>query len=98
MIAMARILVTDSFIICLDEPSSDLDPIGEQNFNRLLMSAFNDRTVIFISHRFYATQNVDKIYMLSNGTIIEEGTHDELVRLNGRYADMYRIQEEKFLY
>lgn len=98
MIAMARILVTDSFIICLDEPSSDLDPIGEQNFNRLLMSAFNDRTVIFISHRFYATQNVDKIYMLSNGTIIEEGTHDELVRLNGRYADMYHVQEEKFLY
>lgn len=98
MVAMARILVSDSFIICLDEPSSDLDPIGEKNFNRLLLSAFNNRTVIFISHRFYATQNVDKIYMLSNGTIIEEGSHDELIRRNGRYADMYRIQEEKFLY
>ena len=61
------------------------------------MSAFNTKTVIFISHRFYATQNVDKIYMLSDGRIIEQGTHDELIELGGRYADMYRIQKQKFL-
>lgn len=97
MIAMARILATDSYIICLDEPSSDLDPVSEQNFNRLLMSAFDDRTVIFISHRFYATQNVDKIYMLIDGTVAEEGTHDELISMNGKYAEMYRIQAEKFM-
>lgn len=97
MIAMARILVSDSFVVCLDEPSSDLDPVGERNFNSLFMSAFNTKTVIFISHRFYATQNVDKIYMLSDGRIIEQGTHDELIELGGRYADMYRIQKQKFL-
>lgn len=95
-IAMARVIISESKVLFLDEPSSSLDPIGEYNFNKLLMSAFNDRTVIFISHRFFATKLVDKIYMMSEGCIIEEGTHDELMKQKGKYELMYNLQKEKY--
>lgn len=97
MVAMARVLATKAKIVCLDEPSSDLDPKGEKNFTRLLLNAFSRQTVIFVSHRFFLTRNVDKIYMLSNGSVIEQGTHEELMKMNGRYAEIYRLQEKKYL-
>lgn len=95
-IAMARIIISKGKVICLDEPSSSLDPIGESNFNRILMSAFKDKTVIFISHRFFANRFVDKIYMMSDGRIIEEGTHNKLMKDKGRYSVLYNLQKEKF--
>lgn len=96
MIAMARVIINDYSVICLDEPSSDLDPRSESVFNDLLLSSFGNRTVIFISHRFFATRQIEKIYMMSNGRIIEQGNHDELMKLGGKYAEMYKIQEEKY--
>jgi ATP-binding cassette subfamily B protein len=95
-VALARVLLSDACIIVLDEPSSALDPSSERNFNDLLASAFNDRTVIFISHRFFSTQNADNIYLLSNGRITEKGTHEELIKMNGQYAYMYNLQKEKY--
>ena len=58
--------------------------------------ACGDKTVIFISHRLSSAVMADKIYMLENGKIVEEGTHRELMDMNGKYAEMFRIQAEKY--
>lgn len=95
-VALARILYSRSCIVVLDEPSSAQDPISESNFNDILMSAFDDRTVIFISHRLFSTRKADCIFLLSEGKVEESGTHDELMNLGGVYAKMYNLQKDKY--
>ena len=95
-LALARVLYADSSIIVLDEPSSALDPIAEYQLNKTIMELSDDKTVIIISHRLSTTRFVDKIYMLENGEIKEQGTHDSLLQLNGAYAEMFRLQAEKY--
>ena len=94
-IAIARIFAKPCEIVILDEPSSALDPISEYELNKTLMTAF-DKTVIIISHRLSTTRMADMIYMLEEGQIIEQGSHDELMRLNGKYAEMFKKQAEKY--
>jgi len=95
-IAIARVFAKPCDIVILDEPSSALDPISEYELNQTIMSAALDKTVIFISHRLSTTRMADVIYMLENGEIIEQGSHDELMTLNGKYAAMFRMQAEKY--
>ena len=95
-IAIARVFAKPCDIVILDEPSSALDPTSEYELNQAMMSAAFDKTVIFISHRLSTTKMADIIYMLENGQIIEQGSHDELMRLNGKYAAMFRMQAEKY--
>lgn len=94
-IAIARIFARPCDIVILDEPSSVLDPNSEYELNKTLMTAF-DKTVIIISHRLSTTRMADMIYMLEEGQIIEQGSHDELMRLNGKYAEMFKKQAEKY--
>ena len=94
-IAIARIFAKPCEIVILDEPSSALDPISEYELNKTLMTAF-DKTVIIISHRLSTTRMADMIYMLENGQIIEQGSHNELMSLNGKYANMFKKQAEKY--
>lgn len=56
-----------------------------------------DKTMIFISHRLSSVRNADMVFMLENGTILEQGTHKELMALNGSYADMYHKQAKNYL-
>lgn len=94
-IAIARIFSKPCDIAILDEPSSALDPLSEYELNNIIMNRFN-KTVIIISHRLSTTRMADVIYMLENGQIIEQGSHDELMRLNGKYAEMFKKQAEKY--
>lgn len=91
-LAISRIFVKNHSIAILDEPSSALDPIAEYDLNKSMLEAAKDNTVIFISHRLSTTRMADKIYMFEGGKIIEQGSHEELMKLDGAYADMFRKQ------
>ncbi len=96
-IAIARAFYKNSGLIILDEPSSALDPIAEYNFNRYMAEAAENCTVIFISHRLSTTRLADRIIMLENGSVCEEGTHEELLAANGKYAEMWHTQADKYI-
>ena len=96
-IATARAFYRDCPFAVLDEPSANLDPVSEYSLNQSMASAADRKTVIFISHRLSTTVMADEIYMLENGEIIEQGSHDELMALNGKYAYMFRLQAEKYI-
>lgn len=96
-IAIARAFYKNSDLIILDEPSSALDPDAEYELNKAISDYAKDKTVIFISHRLSTTRNADKIYMFADGEIIESGSHDELMKLNGKYAYMFNLQAEKYI-
>jgi len=95
-LALARVLYADTGIIILDEPSSALDPIAEYQLNKAVTELAEDKTVIIISHRLSTTRFVDKIYMLEDGKIIEQGNHKSLLEVNGKYAEMFTLQAEKY--
>jgi len=95
-IAIARIFAKDYDMAILDEPSSALDPIAEFNMYNNMMEVAKNKTVIFISNRLSSARMADKIYMLEKGRIIEQGTHEELMTLNGKYAEMFNLQAENY--
>lgn len=95
-IAIARVFAKPCQIIILDEPSSALDPISEYNLNKTMLEAAANKTVIFISHRLSSARMADRIYMLEKGEVIEQGSHEELMNFDGKYAEMFNLQAEKY--
>lgn len=95
-IAIARAFYKKCPYVILDEPSANLDPVSEYELNHAMMTGADDKTVIFISHRLSTTKNVDRIFMMEKGKIIESGSHDDLMQLNGKYAEMFNLQAEKY--
>lgn len=95
-IAIARAFYKKCPYVILDEPSANLDPIAEYKLNQALLTAAEHKTVIFISHRLSTTVVADKIYVMENGSIIESGSHAELMVQNGTYAKMFTLQSEKY--
>ncbi len=95
-IAIARAFYKECPFAILDEPSANLDPVAEYALNQSMTKAANDKTVLFISHRLSTTVMADEIYMLENGEIIEHGSHEELMALDGKYAYMFKLQAEKY--
>ncbi len=95
-IAIARAFYKNCPYVILDEPSANLDPISEYELNHAMMTAASHKTVIFISHRLSTTRNADRILMMENGKIIESGSHEELMALDGKYAEMFTLQAEKY--
>ncbi len=94
--AVARAFYQNCPYAILDEPSANLDPIAEYELNRAMLAASSHKTVIFISHRLSTTVGADRIYVMENGRIVEDGTHEELMAKNGTYAYMFRLQAKKY--
>lgn len=91
-IAIARALITDPRILILDEATSALDAESEEIIQSNLRKISHGRTVIIIAHRLSAVRQSHRIITVERGEITEEGTHDDLIRAGGRYADLYRRQ------
>ena len=91
-LAIARALFRDKEIIILDEPSSALDPLAEKEFFGKILSFSKDKTIIFISHRMQTAKIADRILVMDKGKVIESGKHDELISLDGKYAEMHKAQ------
>lgn len=95
-LALARVVAGDCELVILDEPTSALDPITERDIDQLLIRAIKDRTVVIISHRMATTHLVDRIFVMKDGTIVEEGSHPQLMALKGAYWQMYSAYLELY--
>lgn len=93
---LARALYKDAPITILDEPTAALDPIAESEIYSEYNEMTKDKTGVFISHRLASTRFCNRIIMLENGEIIEEGTHSELLTLNGKYKEMFAAQSSYY--
>ncbi len=96
-LAVSRVFYKNAGLMILDEPSSALDPIAEYQLNHAMLEATGDKTVIFISHRLSTTRIADRIIMLEKGSIVEQGTHEELLAMNGKYAQMWKVQAGAYI-
>ena len=95
-VSTARLFAKDFEIAVLDEPSSALDPIAEYKMYENLIDVTKGKTVIFISHRLASAVLSDNIIVLSNGKIIEQGSHNELMKNGGEYEKMFTLQASNY--
>ena len=95
-IGVARAFLHYPKLLILDEPTSSLDPIAEFEFNQLITSKTISATTIIISHRLSAIKNVDRIFVLKDGVIVESGTHDELYNNRSLYYEMFKKQSSMY--
>ncbi len=91
-LAIAKLFLKNPEIIILDEPTSALDSFSEDKISKALEELFKGRTTIIIAHRLQTVKKADRILVIENGKIVEEGTHAELIQRNGIYNDMLNMQ------
>lgn len=91
-IALARAFFKDSPVLIMDEPTSALDPKSEYEVFKNLVSHTKNKSLILISHRFSTVRLADEIIVLDKGEIIEQGSHEQLMKKNGHYAKLYNLQ------
>lgn len=96
-IALARAFLEDAPIVVLDEATSALDSITEKQIQTAIFELISDKTAIVIAHRLSTILRMDRILVLDNGQIIEQGTHQELLNKDGKYAIMWKHQSGEFL-
>lgn len=93
---LARCLYKDAPMLVLDEPTAALDPIAESVMYEEYKVATQGKSALFISHRLASTKFCDRILFLENGSILESGTHDELLEKKGKYAEMFEVQSQYY--
>ena len=96
-IAIARAILTDAPILVLDEATSALDSESERLIQDALERLMRGRTSIVVAHRLSTVASLDRIVVLSHGTIVEDGTHEGLVEAGGEYARLWSRQSGSFL-
>ena len=95
-LALSRAFYRDSDILILDEPTASLDPLAEEEIFRQLERSRDGKITVFVSHRLSCATLADRIIVLKDGQIVEQGTHSELLHLGGVYADLYQTQASKY--
>ena len=95
-IALARAFFRRAQLLVLDEPTASLDARAENELFEYVQALAHGRSVLLISHRFSTVKSADRIYVLHEGEIVEEGTHDELVANGGRYAELFELQASAY--
>jgi ATP-binding cassette subfamily B protein len=98
-IALARALAAvrgGAGMLILDEPTASLDVRAETELFERFLELTKDVTTILVSHRLSSVRRADRIVVVADGRVAEDGTHDELMRLGGRYAEMFTLQAERF--
>lgn len=93
---LARALYKNAKLLILDEPTAALDALAESELYEKYETLLEGKTALFISHRLASTRFCDHIIFLENGRIVEEGTHEDLMQLRGRYANMFEVQSQYY--
>lgn len=95
-IAIARVFHRNAPILILDEPTASIDAVAEAKIFDNIYKFAKDKTVIIISHRFSTVRNADRIIVLDKGKIIEQGSHEELLKNNGKYSKAFKLQAKGY--
>ncbi len=95
-VALARAFLRDAQIIALDEPTSSLDAKTEYEVFKRFRQLLEGRSAILISHRFSTVRMADRIFVFEDGSIIERGSHEDLIQLAGKYADLFEKQAQYY--
>lgn len=96
-LAIARSIMKSAPVVIMDEPTSALDPIAEYEVFNKMEQLSSDSLAIFISHRLSSCKTSDRIVVFKNGRIIESGTHKELIKLGGKYSEMWKVQAQYYM-
>jgi ATP-binding cassette subfamily B protein len=96
-LALARAFFRDASLVILDEPTAALDPRAESRLFDGMRELLEGRSALLISHRFSSVRSADRIYVLLDGRVVEHGSHEELVGLDGLYAELFRLQAAAYL-
>jgi ATP-binding cassette subfamily B protein len=96
-LAVARAFFREAPLLILDEPAAALDAVAEQELYKRLVELCEFRSVLLISHRFSTVRLAHRICVVEDGRILEEGPHNELMQLGGRYAELFDLQASSYL-
>ena len=95
-VALARAFLRDSQVIVLDEPTSAMDPKAEYEIFKKFRELIKDQSAVLITHRLSTVKMADRIYVMDNGSIVESGTHEELMQLQQSYAHLFETQAQNY--
>nr|WP_253074714.1 ABC transporter ATP-binding protein [Paenibacillus pseudetheri] len=96
-LAIARAYLNDGALMIFDEPTAALDPYAEQQAFDTFMKLGEQQTSIIVTHRLYMSKFVDRIFLFEDGEIVESGTHEELMRADGKYKKMFNRQSSLYV-